>query len=219
MSEDVVEKIKQFYINRNIYQKVTNKNYYEYVYSLEYPSKGKPGNLIPSFGSSSYAGEGDADLEDYLKHLALEKGVTVSVAESCTGGLVANRITNVPGCSDYFKGGVVAYSNSTKISFLGVLKEEIVKHGAVSSPVAEEMCRGVATRTGSDYAVSVTGITGPSGGTGEKPVGTVWFGLSTPLGTETKRMLFTGSREDIKFKASSFAIFNLMRKIRNERHT
>ncbi|HKI46805.1 MAG TPA: CinA family protein, partial [Balneolales bacterium] len=104
-------------------------------------------------------------------------GTTLSTAESCTGGLLAGRITDVPGSSDYFKGTVVAYDNEVKKSILGVSKEALDKHGAVSKEVAIEMARGVAKALGTDYALSTTGIAGPGGGTPEKPVGTIWIGF------------------------------------------
>jgi nicotinamide mononucleotide (NMN) deamidase PncC len=191
------ENTKQFYRARGVFRDYTNKNFYEHVFELEVEQGDHLDNLIPPFGEPHFVGTKDLDLEDSLKQIAVERGVTLSVAESCTGGLVAHRITNVPGSSSYFEGGVVAYSDSMKIAILGVRKDSIN-----------------ASITGSDFALSVTGIAGPLGGTREKPVGTVWFGIRTPGGTERKRLLFEGSRTDIKFKVSSFAIFDLMRKIR-----
>lgn len=208
------ENTKQFYRARGVFRDYTNKNFYEHVFELEVEQRDHIDNLIPPFGEPHFVGTKDLDLEDSLKQIAVERGVTLSVAESCTGGLVAHRITNVPGSSSYFEGGVVAYSDRMKIAILGVRKDSIKNYGSVSPQVAEEMACGVARVTGSDFALSVTGIAGPLGGTREKPVGTVWFGIRTPGGTERKRLLFEGSRTDIKYKVSSFAIFDLLKKIR-----
>lgn len=211
---EFAENTKQFYRSRGVFHDYTNKNFYEHIFELEAEQGDRLDNLIPPFGETHFVGTNDLDLEDFLKQIAVERGVTLSVAESCTGGLVAHRITNIPGSSSYFEGGVVAYSDRMKISILGVRKDSIRNYGSVSAQVAEEMACGVASVTGSDFALSITGIAGPLGGTREKPVGTVWFGIRTPGGTERKRFLFEGSRTDIKFKVSSFAIFDLMRKIR-----
>jgi nicotinamide-nucleotide amidase len=113
-------------------------------------------------------------LEHTVGELLLQKGRTLAVAESCTGGLLANRITNVPGSSHYFLGGIVAYSNRAKEALLGVRHETLERYGAVSKETVEEMARGVKERFGSDIALAVTGIAGPEGGTLDKPVGTVW---------------------------------------------
>jgi nicotinamide-nucleotide amidase len=134
----------------------------------------------------------------------------LALAESCTGGLIANRITNVPGSSDAFLAGIVSYSNPAKTDFLGVSAELIAEHGAVSPEVAEAMARGVAERTGADIAVGVTGIAGPGGGTPEKPVGLVYIGLKTPKGVSSTRNLFSGSRLEIKQRSSQAAL-NLIR--------
>ncbi|MEX2586003.1 MAG: competence/damage-inducible protein A [Balneolaceae bacterium] len=122
-------------------------------------------------------GEGrDATLEEVLGSLLRKKELSLAVAESCTGGLVSDALTDVPGSSDYFRGGVVAYDNAVKMSELGVRGRTLDKYGAVSKEAALEMARGVAERLGTDIGISTTGIAGPSGGTDEKPVGTVWTG-------------------------------------------
>ena len=116
-------------------------------------------------------------LEEAVGHLLAEKGLTVAVAESCTGGLIAHRLTNVPGSSAYFLGGVVAYANEVKERVLGVRPETLRRYGAVSREVALEMARGVRRLLGADIALSATGIAGPAGGTPEKPVGLVYVAL------------------------------------------
>lgn len=122
-------------------------------------------------------GEGrDASLEEVLGSLLRTKELNLAVAESCTGGLVSDTLTNVPGSSDYFRGGIIAYDNDVKMSELGVRAGTLKKYGAVSKEVALEMARGVAERLGADVGMATTGIAGPSGGTDEKPVGTVWTG-------------------------------------------
>ena len=141
------------------------------------------------------------------------KGLKLATAESCTGGFIANRITNIPGASAVFLAGLVTYSNEAKQKFLGVRPETLSEHGAVSEPVAREMADGIRARTGADFALSVTGIAGPSGGTLEKPVGTVFIGLSTARGTEVKRMLNEYDRETFKFLTSQQALDMLRRAI------
>jgi len=123
-------------------------------------------------------GEGDETMESVTGDLLRRHGLSVATAESCTGGLIAERITDVPGSSDYFNGGVVAYSNEAKASLLGVPTALIDEHGAVSGPVARAMAEGARERFGSDIAVATTGISGPGGGTPEKPVGLVWIAIS-----------------------------------------
>jgi nicotinamide-nucleotide amidase len=123
-------------------------------------------------------GEGDETMESVTGDLLRSHHLSVATAESCTGGLIAERITDVPGSSDYFNGGVVAYSNEAKASLLGVPVELIEAHGAVSGPVARAMAEGARKKFGSDIAVATTGISGPGGGTPEKPVGLVWIAIS-----------------------------------------
>ena len=112
-----------------------------------------------------------------------ERKATLALAESCTGGCIADRVTNVPGASVVLLAGLVTYSNAAKQKFLGVRADTLAQHGAVSKAVAREMAEGVRQQTQADYALSVTGIAGPSGGTPEKPVGTVFIGLASPSGT------------------------------------
>ncbi|HWP24431.1 MAG TPA: competence/damage-inducible protein A, partial [Candidatus Binatia bacterium] len=128
-------------------------------------------------GSHIYT-EGDLSMEEVVGKLLLDKRQTLALAESCTGGLVSHRITRVPGSSNYYLGGAVAYSNEAKIKFLGVRPETLEKHGAVSEQTALEMSRGIKERTGASVALSITGIAGPSGGSAEKPLGTVWMSIA-----------------------------------------
>ena len=127
-----------------------------------------------------------------------EKGLSLALAESCTGGMIAETITNVAGASDIFYGSAVTYVNSAKEHILGVACETLEKHGAVSSECAEEMACGARRVYGADVAMSVTGIAGPGGGSEAKPVGTVWFGLAAKDGAETFRRRFDGDRAAVR---------------------
>jgi nicotinamide-nucleotide amidase len=133
-------------------------------------------------------GEGTNDLPEALFDELRRGNATLATAESCTGGLVSELITSIPGVSKYFLGGVVSYSNQAKVALLGVPPSLIERHGAVSSEVAEAMAMGVRERFGADFAVSTTGIAGPGGGTAEKPVGLVYLGLATPEGVASRRL-------------------------------
>jgi nicotinamide-nucleotide amidase len=135
-------------------------------------------------------GEGDETLDAVVGRLLRERGKTIAVAESCTGGLVAERITDTPGSSAYFLGGVVAYANSAKKTLLGVPESILAEHGAVSEPVARAMAEGARERFGADFGVATTGISGPDGGTEAKPVGTVYVALARDEGTHCEHFLF-----------------------------
>ncbi|MEM4658721.1 MAG: nicotinamide-nucleotide amidohydrolase family protein [Candidatus Methanosuratincola sp.] len=151
-------------------------------------------------------------LEEVVAGLLVEKGVTLSVAESCTGGLLANRLTNVPGSSGFFERGVVTYSNESKTELLGVPPGLFKTVGAVSAEVVEHMARGVRELARTDVGVGISGIAGPGGGTPEKPVGTVYIGFShRVLGTRSERYQLSGTREQIKLAASQAAL-DLIRK-------
>jgi len=129
-------------------------------------------------------GEGDETMEAVVGRLLREQGKWIAVAESCTGGMIAEHITDVPGSSEYFAGGVVTYSNESKSALLGVPEEVLREHGAVSEPVAVAMAEAVRERFGSDFGVSTTGISGPGGGSDQKPVGLVYIGIAR-AGCET----------------------------------
>ncbi len=157
-------------------------------------------------------GTGDDDLAAVLLSRLRERGLTVAVAESCTGGLIGQRITAIPGSSDGFLGGVIAYDNRVKTGLLGVDPALLERDGAVSESVAGAMAAGVARATGADLAVAVTGVAGPGGGSAAKPVGTVWFGFSVGGQVETLRVGFPGTREDIRGRASQAALHGLWRR-------
>ena len=154
---------------------------------------------------------------DSLERAAVEflraKGLTLAFAESCTGGLVAKRITDVAGCSDVFMGSCVTYANEAKMRVLGVKAETLEKYGAVSAETAREMARGARERIGSDVAVSLTGIAGPGGGTQEKPVGTVYLAISTKNGEEVRKLSLSSmrSREYIRMVSASNAFDMVMK--------
>jgi nicotinamide-nucleotide amidase len=140
-----------------------------------------------------------------------ERGETLATAESCTGGMVANLITNVAGCSAYFMGGVVAYSNEVKINQLGVRKDTLDAHGAVSEQTAMEMAEGVRKRMNTTYGIATTGIAGPDGGTPTKPVGTIWIGFSSEKETIAKQLNLFNDRL-INIQLTYSAVMNLLRK-------
>lgn len=151
-------------------------------------------------------GSEDDSLESVTGTLLKTRGETLATAESCTGGNIAHRFTAMPGASEYFKGGVVAYSNEVKIALLGVDPESLNRYGAVSQSVAEQMAEGVRRATGATYGISTTGIAGPTGGTPEKPVGTVWMAVATPNGVFSRRMVFGSVRSQNIERASSNCI-------------
>ncbi len=152
----------------------------------------------------------DRTLEDRAGDALNEKGWTLALAESCTGGLIAHRITEVPDSSDYFLGGVVAYSNAVKESLLMVKSETLLAVGAVSEETAREMARGATQTIGSDVGISVTGIAGPGGGTDEKPVGLTYIGARTPDGEWVERHVFQGDRQSNKESAAEAALHLLL---------
>jgi len=133
-------------------------------------------------------------MQEEIARALLERKWWIATAESCTGGLLAHTLTNIPGSSAYFRGGVVSYSNEVKMKVLGVKRETLEQYGAVSEQTAREMAEGVKNLMEVDVAVATTGIAGPGGGTPEKPVGLVYIGLATPEGVEVKRFLFNGDR-------------------------
>lgn len=132
---------------------------------------------------------------------------TIATAESCTGGNIAHKLTQWPGSSDYFLGGIVSYANEVKMNVLGVSKESLEKYGAVSKAVVEEMARGAVRVIGSDYAVATSGVAGPGGGSPEKPVGTVWMAVSDGTQTESRCYHFGTERATNIEEATKNAIF------------
>ena len=145
------------------------------------------------FGRDCY-GQDDEGLEAVVGRLLRARGLTVSVAESCTGGLVGHRLTNIAGSSAWVERGVIVYSNRAKEQMLGVPEALLRAHGAVSAPVAEAMVTGICRISGSPCGLAVTGIAGPDGATAEKPVGTVYVACAAPEGVEVKRHRFAGGR-------------------------
>lgn len=158
-------------------------------------------------------GSDNEELESVIVRLLTERKQTLALAESCTGGGIAHRITNVPGASAVLLAGLVTYSNDAKKKFLGVRSETLEQHGAVSEPVAREMAEGARRETGADYAISVTGIAGPSGGTPNKPVGTVFMGLAGNFETMVVPHLNPFDRETFKQVTVDQALEMLRRQI------
>jgi len=145
------------------------------------------------------------NVEKIIKKLASQKQ-TVSFAESCTGGRIAAAFTSIPGASAVLDGSVVTYSNAIKHTWLGVENEVLENYGAVSSQCVSQMLEGIKNLSGADYALAVSGIAGPDGGTEEKPVGTVYIGLQTPFSQEVFQCFFQGQREHIQEQSTAFAI-------------
>ena len=170
------------------------------------------GRIEPLLGERIYSRNGDP-LEVVVGAGLRERSATLSVAESCTGGLLAGRITEVPGSSDYFAGGFLVYSDRMKTDLLGVEPGLLAEHGAASEPVAEAMARGAAHRMGSTFALSVTGVAGPGGGSDSTPVGTVCIGLAHPRGCDTRRFRFLGDRGRVRALAVQTALDILRRKL------
>ncbi|MGD8454198.1 MAG: competence/damage-inducible protein A [Phycisphaerae bacterium] len=158
-------------------------------------------------------GEGDDTLASTVGKLLVARGQTLCTAESCTGGLVGKLLTDTPGSSRYYLGGVVTYANEAKERLLGVPESLLREHGAVSRPVAEHMARAARETFGSDYALSITGVAGPDGGTAEKPVGLVYFGLAGPGGVDVRELRLgpTAPRELIRLR-SARGLLNLLRR-------
>jgi nicotinamide-nucleotide amidase len=175
------------------------------VRSVEQKIRDKAGRYI--YGTDT------EELEEVLGKFLSERKLTVSVAESCTGGLIADRLTNVPGSSNYFERGMVTYSNDSKMAELGVPRAEIEMHGAVSREVAEAMAFGVRTKSNTDIGISTTGIAGPTGGTEDKPVGLVWIGYSDRCETIALRFVLGSDRRTFKERAAQAALDLVRRKL------
>jgi nicotinamide-nucleotide amidase len=168
-----------------------------------------------ALGDAVY-GHGDTSFPATLLAELGARRATLALAESCTGGLVAELVTDVPGSSRAFMGGVVAYSNAAKSALLGVDAALIQAHGAVSEPVARAMAEGARARFGATHAVAVTGVAGPDGGTADKPVGLVHFAVASEHGTSAKAVTFTGNRADVRKRAAFAALALVRRTLREE---
>jgi len=148
-----------------------------------------------------------------LAGLLAQGRITLATAESCTGGLIGHILTNQPGSSDWYLGGVVAYANSVKTGLLGVPGPTLASAGAVSKETVTAMAEGARKATGASCAVAVSGIAGPEGGTPDKPVGTVWMAFAMPDATDAQSFQFTGSRQEIKAKTAAAALGNLLARL------
>lgn len=148
----------------------------------------------------------NATMQELVHKILIERGLTLSTAESCTGGTIASRFTAMAGASAYFLGGVVAYANEAKRDILGVNYDDITRYGAVSEQVVRQMAEGARRITGADYAIATSGIAGPAGGSAEKPVGTVWMAVATPTQTIATLRNCGTDRGQIINRASAYAI-------------
>ena len=146
----------------------------------------------------------------------LRLGKTLAVAESCSGGLIGHLITQISGSSEYFLGGVISYSNQVKEEQLGVPKEVLIEHGAVSQATAKAMAEGVRKLVRADFGLAVTGIAGPTGGSPEKPVGLTWIALATQSSSHTERHLFEGDRSQVKIHAAAAALQLLLAHVESD---
>jgi nicotinamide-nucleotide amidase len=168
------------------------------------------GQIRQVLGDHVYA-VGDEGIEAAVGQLLTARGATLAVAESCTGGLIASRITDVPGASEYFLAGIVAYANEVKAQVLGVPEGLLAQYGAVSEECARAMAEGARQATGADYAIATTGIAGPGGGTPEKPVGLVYVAVADRRGTSVEMFTWPGTRDQFKQRTSQMGL-NLLRK-------
>jgi len=166
--------------------------------------------LYPYAGKFIF-GFDDDTMESVIGRLLRSKGMTLSTAESCTGGNIAQLITSIAGSSDYFKGSVVAYANEIKEEFLAVPHQVLVEHGAVSEQTVIAMAEGIRKHFSTDYSIAVSGIAGPTGGTEEKPVGTTWIAVATPTGTIARKFLF-GDHRGRNIRKASVAALNMLRR-------
>lgn len=166
---------------------------------------GAEARLKTCLGTSIYA-ENDTDLAAVVLDLCRARSLTIGVAESCTGGLLGARLTAISGSSDVLRGGVIAYHNDIKMELLGVQRSTLVEHGAVSEEVAREMAAGVRRTTGTNIGLAITGVAGPTGGTPEKPVGTVWMAVNIDDESHTALHRMWGDREDIRQRAAQWTL-------------
>ena len=169
---------------------------------------------IRSHAGDAVYGEGSDDLAAVVLDAARRRGLRIVVAESCTGGLVGGRLTDTPGRSDMMEAGVVCYSYESKTRLLGVPADLVVAHGAVSESVVRAMAEGALGRLGGDLALAVTGIAGPGGGTPEKPVGTVWFATAMGGDVRATRIVFFGTRAEVRARAGQTALRLLLERLR-----
>ena len=167
-------------------------------------------SAVSRLGDSCYGADAEK-MEDVVARLLTEKEATVATAESCTGGLLAKRLTDIPGSSVYMERGVITYSNKSKEELLGVPARTLEDYGAVSKETAQAMARGIRENAKTDFGISITGIAGPSGGTPTKPVGLVYIGIATPEGVTVKGYNFPGTREEVRFATSQRALDLLRR--------
>lgn len=163
-------------------------------------------HLVRAFGEQAFAVDDERPVAELVGELLGRSGLTVAVAESCTGGLLGAMLTTVPGSSRWVRGGVIAYDNAVKVQTLGVEPEVLVRHGAVSEQVALAMAEGVLKVGPADLGVSITGVAGPAGGTDEKPVGTVWIALASASGATAQLVRLRGDREAIRQRAATAAL-------------
>ena len=173
-------------------------------------------NELYSIIPDNIVGYEDASVQQLVHQILTERGQTLAVAESCTGGTIASRFTAMAGSSAYFLAGVVSYSNESKRDVLGVNYDDIMRYGAVSESVARQMAEGARRITGADYAIATTGIAGPSGGSEEKPVGTVWIAVATPTHTITMLRQSGTDRGQIINRASAYAIEMLYKELKKD---
>lgn len=166
--------------------------------------------------ASHFVGIEDGPIEEMVGKLLLSKEWTIGTAESCTGGLIAHKLTSIPGSSQYFQGSVVAYSNQVKETVLGVSWESLKDHGAVSKQVVEEMAAGLKHKLKVDCAIATSGVAGPDGGTKEKPVGTIWIAIATPLGVVSKKLTLGRSRMSNIKRTAETTLFLLQKEILNK---
>ncbi|PLX07926.1 MAG: competence/damage-inducible protein A [Marinilabiliales bacterium] len=166
--------------------------------------------LLKNYVPKAIFGYNDISLEETLANILKEKGLTLATAESCTGGYISHLITSIAGSSEFFMGSVVSYSNEAKMNLLSVNKNVIENYGAVSKEVVEKMAVGAREKFNTDYAISTSGIAGPDGGTEEKPVGTVWIGIATKKGVQSKLFHF-GEHRGRNIRRSALMALNLLR--------
>jgi len=167
-----------------------------------------------ALGDHVFSTRGES-LEEVVGRYLMMKQKTVAVAESCTGGLLSERLTRTPGSSNFFLGGAVCYSNEMKTRLAGVPEALLREHGAVSKPVAQALAEGIRKGAGASIGVGITGVAGPSGGTPDRPVGLVWIGLADERGTEVREFRFPGNRERIRLWATQAALEMIRRRVRS----